>query len=478
MKDLKIKFLTTAQRTQSLHIELGREELFTDFSQWFVSFGSCFAQNIERVLDPYGVHFWFNRDICAHYSVASIRNTLEQVATGREHTEDEIYHFDDERGGIVPMKYFYKRRVHGENATEAAFKRMKQLDDECRSEIKNCDHMLITLGTSRIVRKKDNGMVVACATGMPKDKWDLEMTTVEESVEGLESILESVKTIRGGTLPNMFFTISPQRYWFGNDILGDVSPVVDNCLSKSILRVALDQFVKNHSSESVHYFPAFELVIDELRVFESLSHYDFLHIEQEFTPNYVVKRFLESYASDDILRQLTLVDQSKLLVHDLKKEVDENLPLDDSFFVGKVDSLIQCAREVVGDHTWSPKLVQHLHRLLSLQQRQGDHEDIEALYMTSFEDLIHKRVAVWGAAGDFRYKWLPVLRQLEGRTELSLLVDGAPEKWGQKVEGYVIEEPQKLKEADVDCIIVASYARKAIVEQIKTLRPDLPIKYS
>ena len=126
--------------------------------------------------------------------------------------------------------------------------------------------MLITLGTSHIIRK-DNGMVISCGTGIPREKWRLEMLTVEETVAGLESILESIKKIRGEALPNVLFTISPQRYWFGNDILGGESPVVDNCLSKSILRVALDQLIKNHAGESVFYFPAFELVIDELRVY-------------------------------------------------------------------------------------------------------------------------------------------------------------------------------------------------------------------
>jgi hypothetical protein len=475
MSDFEINFLSDAQRTQSLHIDIPRKELITGFHQFFVSFGSCFAQNIERVLKPYGVQFWFNRDICAHYSVATIQATLEQVASGRTHTPEEIYAFEDERGGIVPMKYFYKRRIHGEAAVERTLERLAKLDEECRTELRRCDHIFITLGTSRIVRKTDNKMAVSCATGMPKDQWTLEMLTIEETLAGLESILESIRTIRGGSLPNVFFTISPQRYWFDKGLLGDTSPVVDNCLSKSILRVALDLLIKNHPGESVHYFPSFELVIDELRVYESLSHYDFLHIEQEFTPKYVVKRFLTAHASDDVLRQLTLVDKGARLSQALKTEIDENLPQNDSFYTRQVDEFISQSRDIVGQNTWSPALLQHINDMLVMQGRSDMHGDLIALHITRYEHIMHKKVAVWGASGNFQYVWAPVFKRLGDKAELALLVDGDAGKWGSSVEGQKVQDPKVLENAEVDCVIVASNWRDAIVTQLRAIRPDLPV---
>ena len=58
------------------------------------------------------------------------------------------------------------------------------------------------------------------------------------------------------------------------------------------------------------------MVIDELRLYESLSIYDHLHINQDGTPKYVVKRFLQQYSSAAVLDSLPLYEDLKR-VHDL-----------------------------------------------------------------------------------------------------------------------------------------------------------------
>lgn len=474
MNEGKFNFLRNAQRTESMHITLPREVVINDFSGGFASFGSCFAQNIQTVMEPYGMRFWFNRDVCAHYSAESVANLLERISEKKPHSPDEIYAYQDPLGGVVPYQYFYKRRVYGPDAAERTLKRLDALDEECRREVRDCRHLLITLGTSHVVRLKKTDVLIACATGIPSSEFYYDLCEVDETVGRLETILESLRRIRGGTLPNVFFTISPQRYNFSDAALGEDS-VLANCLSKSILRVAVSRVVKRYRDESVFYFPAFELVIDELRVFESLSHYDYLHIDQIFTPKYVVKRFLTAYASDSVLRQLELVDDGILLLQALRNAMSEHLSKDDSEFLRRVDSFIARAREIVGNSDWSPRLAELIHRMLVVQERGELHEDVTYRRVANLDHLRGKRVAVWGASGNFLEKWLPLLDMLKRDTQVALLVDGDQRKWGTSVGGFEVRPPEALKDADVDCVIIASTFKDEISLRIGDLRSGLPI---
>ena len=386
-----------------------------------------------------------------------------------------MFHYQDDLGGLVPYQYYYKRRVYGADAEARTLRRLEGLDAECRREVRDCDHLLITLGTSHVIRLKRSDVLVACATGIPSSEYSYHICEVDETVGHLESILESVRCIRGGELPNVFFTISPQRYAFAPEFLEGEDSMLANCLSKSILRVALSRLIKRHSDKSVFYFPAFEIVIDELRVFESLSHYDFLHIEQDFTPKHVVKRFLTIYATDDVLRQLELVDDGNILLSALRNALREHLPVDNPDFIQRVDAFIDRCRHTVGDRDWNPRLAEIIHTLLTLQARGDDHGDITSRRLANLDQLRGKRVAIWGASGNFRERWLPLLALLKRETTLALIVDGDQRKWRSTVQGYEVQSPEALRNADVDCVIIASCFRVQIEEALGDIRPGLPV---
>jgi hypothetical protein len=66
----------------------------------------------------------------------------------------------------------------------------------------------------------------------------------------------------------------------------------------------------------IDYFPAFEIVYEELRQFETLSHYDFVHIDQIHTPERVVKKFLQAYAGDAVLEQIVALTEVRGELHE------------------------------------------------------------------------------------------------------------------------------------------------------------------
>ena len=186
---------------------------------------------------------------------------------------------------------------------------MKNLVKECAKKILECNYVVITLGTSRVVRLKENGVILNTASNVDPKYWDSEMLPVDQNIEQLERIYKYLAHIRGGSVPKIFVTISPQRYLFSSELMSvKDDPFSDNMLSKSILKVATDIFCNAHS-EQVTYFPSYEIVIDELRMVESISHYDFCHVEQNHTPKHVVKKFLQTYSSDNVLMQFELIEE-------------------------------------------------------------------------------------------------------------------------------------------------------------------------
>jgi len=99
------------------------------------------------------------------------------------------------------------------------------------------------------------------------------MLSVEDNIRQLERITESIARIRGGSLPNIFITLSPQRYFFSNNLPGCegvTCQLSDNSLSKSILRVAISAFINKHGGP-IEYCPSYEMVLDELRPYDTLE---------------------------------------------------------------------------------------------------------------------------------------------------------------------------------------------------------------
>jgi hypothetical protein len=279
---------------------------------------------------------------------------LDWVSEKKMHTDDELYYYNDERGGFAAYRYFFKRRYFGENGQRILLEKMAELDEACYRKLENCDYIVVTLGTTRIVRMNANGTVINTVSGIPVSEWNSENLSVQDNVDNLERIFNAIRCIRRKDLPTIFLTISPQRYLFSTGVPGceNISPFLDNMLGKSILRVAVEEFISNHKQDNIFYFPAYELVIDELRQYESLSTYDYVHIEQNLTPKYVVKRFLKSYCSDSLLKNFSRIDESKSISLEFDDLLEGGMSPDDKYFSEKFNTFLKKLIDELGGAFW------------------------------------------------------------------------------------------------------------------------------
>ena len=298
------KFLMDAQWLEPLVIDIDRNPFIESLDHKFCSFGSCFAQNLQSFMLPFGFHFYFERQICAYYQVKAMENLFLRLLNDDDYSDERIYEFS--KNDHMAYEYF-RLRHYGENSKEFVLKEMKRLDQECRDEINVADTFITTLGTT-IYYKKKNGRIINAFFGMEMDENDgFNQLSVEEIKSSLESIFSSLKKLRNGKPFNWVLTISPQRYNWSKKLTG-VDNVTQSFICKAKNMIAIQEFLKEHQSNNIIYFPSFEIVIDELRLYETLSTYDHLHINRELTPKYVVKRFLKTYCTSELLDLLPLVE--------------------------------------------------------------------------------------------------------------------------------------------------------------------------
>lgn len=299
------KFLQDVQWTEPLKIQIEKKQIFSDYNEEMVAFGSCLAQNIQGFFRNFRMPFWFNRDICAHYSAKSLLSTLTWLKNATPHSEDEL-HFYKEDGTDVGSYRYFRMRCYGEDAKDKCLKRMSEADADTILKIKGARRFLITIGTSFVAHHPETNHVMCTMFGIPTSSVNFRLYDSEEVAEQLEEIYSCLAEIRGNANFELITTLSPQRYGWQNDKCG-MDPMIHNSLVKSINRVALHNFAEKY--ENVTYYPSYEIVMDELRLYESLSNYDHLHINRYETPGYVSKRFLQTFCSENLQRAFELMER-------------------------------------------------------------------------------------------------------------------------------------------------------------------------
>ena len=212
--------------------------------------GSCFAENIGRrfvdnqfdaVVNPYGTM----------YNPASVMHTVERALEGMIVTPSLPLHGErmpvgQERGLVV----------------------------------------VITLGTNHIYILKETGEIVDNCMKRPQRLFREERLSVDECADYLSKAVGLLK--ESNPEVKVIFTVSPIRYakygFHGSQ------------LSKATLLLAVDKLVSASSGE-LCYFPAYEIMNDELRDYRFYQP-DMLHPSEQAV-DYIYELFAETYFSAD-----------------------------------------------------------------------------------------------------------------------------------------------------------------------------------
>ncbi len=157
-----------------------------------------------------------------------------------------------------------------------------------REAHKSYDYTVITLGTNHVYIDRTTEQVVDNCEKRPAKEFIERVLTVDECVTALQQVVDK-------TSGRIVLTVSPIRYKkYGYH---------ESQLSKATLLLAAD-YVQRANRQQVQYFPAYELVVDELRDYRFYAP-DMLHPSAQ-TVDYLFSRFADTYfsaATHDLLQQ-------------------------------------------------------------------------------------------------------------------------------------------------------------------------------
>lgn len=150
---------------------------------------------------------------------------------------------------------------------------------------------VLTLGTNHVYILKETGEIVDNCRKRPQRLFREELLTVDVCLDYLS---RAVETLLSRNLDvRVVVTVSPIRYAkYGFH---------GSALSKAVLLLAADRLVAAYP-DVVEYFPAYEIVNDELRDYRFYAE-DMLHPSQQAVA-YIWERFAEAFFSEDTRRFL------------------------------------------------------------------------------------------------------------------------------------------------------------------------------
>ena len=144
----------------------------------------------------------------------------------------------------------------------------------------------LTLGTNHVYRLKETGEIVDNCEKRPASLFQEEELTVDECANYLQQAISILREINPAI--HIVLTVSPIRYRkYGYHA---------SQLSKATLLLAV-QKVSVNLCESVAYFPAYEIINDELRDYRFYKP-DMLHPSDQAV-EYIWQRFSDAYLSDE-----------------------------------------------------------------------------------------------------------------------------------------------------------------------------------
>jgi hypothetical protein len=154
--------------------------------------------------------------------------------------------------------------------------------------VNDAEWVFITLGTNHIYILKETGEVVDNCQKRPQRLFEERAMTVDECAQWLQRSVDALTARDAET--HIVFTVSPIRYRkYGYH---------ESQLSKAALLLAVDKVIEqNKQKGTLSYFPAYEIVNDELRDYRFYAE-DMIHPSGQAV-EYIWERLVDTYFSDD-----------------------------------------------------------------------------------------------------------------------------------------------------------------------------------
>jgi len=269
-------------------IDIPVSDIKISYKDSIMTLGSCFAENIGNKLET----VFFETDINPFgvlYNPVSVKNSLELLIQNKSFSSEEIF-----ENKSLWQSFAHSSLFNGLSEVEC----LNNINTRLISSagfFQKTNVLLITFGTAWVFEEKKSGRVVSNCHKLPSGDFERRRLTVNEIVSDYNELIVTLQKLCPAL--NIIFSVSPIRHWKDG--------AHENNISKSILLMAIDELQKQH--KQVHYFPAYEILLDELRDYRFYAP-DMLH-PSEVAVDYIWSRFSETYFSERTLQLKKRIEQ-------------------------------------------------------------------------------------------------------------------------------------------------------------------------
>jgi len=234
----------------------------TGYSKKNIFMGSCFTENVgtrmaalkyDVDINPFGIL----------YNPVSVANGLRILLQQKEFKAEDL---------IYANGLWHSFSHHGRFSSADKNEALEQINRRIKSSakfLKDAGFLFVTFGTAWIYKFKKTGQPVSNCHKIPAKEFERVRLNVDEIFDEYRDLLTEIRKVNPSL--KVVFTVSPIRHWKDG--------AIENQRSKAVLLLAIDKLINEFADDFCAYFPAYEIVMDELRDYRFYAE-DMVHISE------------------------------------------------------------------------------------------------------------------------------------------------------------------------------------------------------
>jgi len=253
-----------------------------------LSLGSCFAENMAAQLDYFKFQNTANPFGILFHPLA-IERLIDHAVSEKEITQNDVF---------CHNALWHSFDAHSDcsrSESDELICNLNAILKTTREQIVTSTHIIITLGTAWVYRHLETNRVVANCHKVPQKQFNKELLSIDAITQSIERITALIS--QANKTAHLIFTVSPVRH------LKD--GFVENQRSKSHLIAAIHQTIQKQPAIR-HYFPSYEMMMDELRDYRFYAP-DMIH-PSPTAITYIWERFKDTWITEDAYKTIDAVD--------------------------------------------------------------------------------------------------------------------------------------------------------------------------
>ncbi|MFY0627316.1 MAG: GSCFA domain-containing protein [Reichenbachiella sp.] len=266
---------------------MGKESLRTEIesnkftfnislSEKIFTIGSCFSDVIGGKLSQFKFKVLSNPFGTTYNPISIFKLLTEDVIDEEKIIQNQglYFHYD-----------FHSSFRHLDK--NALVELLNKLKFKSINHLKESNCLIITLGTAWVYELVSSCKVVNNCHKVPQKEFNKRLLRMKEMATEMDDAIEYLKQINPDL--QIIMTVSPVRH--------TKEGLKENQLSKSMLRVLCD-FAET-SYKNVHYFPSYEIMIDDLRDYRFYKD-DLIH-PTHFAEQYIWEKFQTTFFAKETM---------------------------------------------------------------------------------------------------------------------------------------------------------------------------------